>query len=80
MAGTKAGNAKGRATLLKNNPNFYKEFASKGGRVKGTKKGFAANPQLASQAGKKGLAIRYNKSIGDSNEQETETRLPSDTN
>lgn len=79
MAQTKEGAAKAKQTLLKKNPNFYKEFAAKGGKVTGLKKGFAANPELATEAGKKGLAIRYGKKVGEYNEQETETGISSNT-
>lgn len=56
MAGTKAG---GKRAAAKNKANygddFYKQIGSLGGRVKTSKpKGFAANPELASRAGRKG--------------------------
>ena len=68
MAGSKSGAIKARDTNLKNNPNFYKEIGKlsnasweKNGRMP---RGFAANPELASLAGKKGGAISRRKPKG----------------
>lgn len=58
MAGNKAGAAKARETnKRKYGENFYQVIGALGG-VKGAKdgtiKGFAKNPELASEAGRKG--------------------------
>ena len=54
MSGTKAGGKKCAATnKRKYGDNWYAEIGRKGGQVK-TPKGFALNPQLARQAGRKG--------------------------
>ena len=37
--------------------NYYRELGRKGGSVKGTKKGFASNPELARIVGEKGGRI-----------------------
>ena len=50
MAGTKAGGLKAKEKNLKNNPNFYAEIGSKGGK-NGHTGGFAANRELARIAG-----------------------------
>lgn len=58
MSGTKAGGLK---CALKNKElhgdDWYKIIGQIGGRVKGLKKGFAANPELAETAGAKGGRI-----------------------
>lgn len=56
MAGTPAGGKKAAVTnRQKQGADFYARIGKKGGAVPTTKpKGFAANPQLASTAGKKG--------------------------
>lgn len=57
MAGTKAGGIKAAKTNLKKyGLDFYKRIGSKGGR-NGHTGGFAANPALASIAGRKGGRI-----------------------
>lgn len=58
MAGTAKGAAKAKKTNLERyGENFYAEIGSNGGKNgKGTKKGFAANPKLAAEAGKVGGA------------------------
>lgn len=57
MAGTKAGAAKAKQTNMKRYGNtFFAEIGGKGGKVKGVKKGFAANPERARAAGKVGGA------------------------
>jgi general stress protein YciG len=58
MVGTKAGCIKAAATnKLKYGKGFYAEIGKMGGSVTGVKKGFAANPALASIAGRKGGLI-----------------------
>jgi len=57
MAGTKAGAARAKKTNLERyGKNFYATIGSNGGKVKGVKKGFAANPERARAAGKVGGA------------------------
>lgn len=57
MVGTKAGGIKAAATnKLKNGENFYQRIGRKGGR-NGHTGGFAANPELARIAGRKGGLI-----------------------
>lgn len=57
MAGNKAGGKKAAATnRIKHGPDFYREIGRKGGR-NGHTGGFAANPELASIAGRKGGSI-----------------------
>lgn len=56
MSGTIVGGKKAAKTNLSNNPNFYQEIGSKGGKTPGKPKGFAANPELARTAGAKGGA------------------------
>ena len=57
MSGTKAGAAKAKKTNIeRNGPNFFARIGAEGGKVKGVKKGFAANPERARQAGKVGGA------------------------
>lgn len=58
MSGTKEGGRKCRNTnLARYGADYYKEMGRKGGLVCGTKKGFAANPELARIAGRKGGKI-----------------------
>jgi general stress protein YciG len=65
MAGTKAGGKLAAAKNLARNPNFYAEIGRKGG-VRGHTGGFAANPELARIAGKKGgLISRRRKVVAD---------------
>lgn len=55
MAGTKKGGKRAAKTNLKNHgKDFYRIIGSKGGSVKGIKKGFAAHPELAKIYGAKG--------------------------
>lgn len=55
MSGNVTGGRKAAAKNLENNPNFYKEIGSKGGRNgKGSQKGFAYSPEKAQEAGSKG--------------------------
>lgn len=57
MAGTKAGGIKSRNTnILRHGNDFFREIGAKGGRTKGVKKGFAANPEVARRAGRIGGA------------------------
>ena len=55
MSGTKEGGLRAKATnMARYGQDYYKEMGRKGGSVCGTKKGFAANPKLAKEAGRKG--------------------------
>jgi len=57
MSGTTEGAAKAKKTILaRRGAQFYAEIGSKGGKIKGVKKGFAANPERARAAGKVGGA------------------------
>lgn len=57
MAGTKAGGKKAAATnKAKYGDDFYREMGRIGGR-KGHTGGFASNPELAREAGRKGGLI-----------------------
>lgn len=57
MAGTKEGAKKAAAAIkAKYGADFYKRIGAKGGK-NGTTSGFAANRELASEAGKKGGKI-----------------------
>ena len=56
MAGTKAGGLKAAQKNLQKDPNFYAKIGAKGGK-NGHTGGFAANPELARIAGKKGGQI-----------------------
>jgi len=67
MAGTKAGGQKAAAKNLLRDPFFYAKIGAKGGR-KGTTGGFAANPELARIAGKKGGQISRRKKAVVTNE------------
>lgn len=62
MPGTKEGARKAAETHLKRDPDFYRKIGAKGGR-NGTTGGFAANPEIASSAGRKG-GLATNKSRG----------------
>lgn len=54
MAGTKAGGAKAALTnKMRHGKDFYAQIGRKGGK-NGTTGGFAANPELAKIAGRKG--------------------------
>ena len=58
MAGTISGGKLAAQKNLEKNPNFYKEIGSTGGKNgKGSKKGFAANPELARKCGALGGSI-----------------------
>jgi hypothetical protein len=58
MSGTKKGGIQAAATNKERyGKEFYKKIGAKGGLKTGVKKGFAANPELARQAGKKGGRI-----------------------
>jgi len=55
MSGNRSGGLKAKQTLLKKDPDFYKNIGAKGGKTPTTKpKGFAANPELARASGAKG--------------------------
>jgi general stress protein YciG len=57
MAGTKAGAKKAKQTNLeRHGAQFFATIGARGGLTKGVKKGFAANPERARQAGKVGGA------------------------
>ncbi len=57
MSGTKSGGVKAAKTNKKRyGSDFYKKIGTKGGK-KGTTGGFAANPELARIAGRKGGKI-----------------------
>lgn len=58
MSGTRIGGIKARKTNYdRNGKDFYKRIGKLGGSVRGIKKGFAANPELAKEAGRKGGKI-----------------------
>lgn len=64
MAGSKEGSKKAVATILKRNPNFFKEIGAKGGSViTDKKKGFAADPERARRAGSIGGSKSSRKGI-----------------
>lgn len=57
MSGTRAGAARAKRTIIeRRGEKFFAEIGAKGGRAKGIKKGFAANPELARAAGRIGGA------------------------
>lgn len=57
MAGTKAGAARAKKTNLeRHGAKFFSNIGAIGGKKTGVKKGFAANPERARQAGKVGGA------------------------
>lgn len=75
MAGTKAGGLKAAQKNLAKNPNFYADIGAKGGSVKGTRGGFAADStcfcdefewahQKRQCAGKKGGRVSRRKKNG----------------
>lgn len=59
MSGTRLGGQRAAATNKeRHGDDFYKRIGSRGGRAKTSKpKGFAANPELAAKAGRKGGEI-----------------------
>ena len=62
MAGTKSGGMKAKETNLAKNPNFYIEIGRMGGKAPYTGlKGFAADPELAREVGRKGGYISRRK-------------------
>ena len=61
MAGTKEGGRKAAAKNLQRDPHFYAKIGAKGGQ-NGHTGGFAANPELARIAGKKGGEISRRRS------------------
>lgn len=57
MAGTKAGGQKCKRTLLERyGEDYFSRLGKVGGRAE-VPKGFAANPELAAEAGRKGGSI-----------------------
>lgn len=63
MSGTKAGGLKAARTILERHGNgFYSRIGTKGG-LNGHTGGFAANPDLARIAGKKGGRISSRRGI-----------------
>jgi general stress protein YciG len=65
MAGTPAGGKKAAAKNLAKDPTFYAKIGAKGGR-NGHTGGFAANPELARVAGRKGgLISRRGKKVAE---------------
>ena len=68
MAGTKLGGQKAAAKNLLKDPFFYAKIGAKGGH-NGNTGGFAANPELARIAGKKGGQISRRKKAIVTNEQ-----------
>lgn len=60
MAGTVEGGKKAAAKNLAKDPQFYQKIGRRGGR-NGNTGGFAANPELARIAGKKGGTISRRK-------------------
>ena len=66
MAGTKQGGQKAAATnKSRHGSDFYANIGRKGGQVKGTRGGFAANPELAKIAGAKGGRISRRRKASD---------------
>lgn len=62
MAGTKLGGQKAAAKNLAKDPDFYAKIGAKGGR-NGRTGGFAANPELARIAGRKGGQISRRRKV-----------------
>lgn len=57
MAGTAEGAQRAKKTIMKRySKDFYAQIGATGGKVKGVKKGFAANPERARAAGRIGGA------------------------
>lgn len=60
MVGTREGGLKTKLSVYeKYGEDFYRVNGRKGGLKTGVKKGFAANPKLAKEAGSKGGKHRY---------------------
>jgi len=58
MAGNSIGGKKAAAANKeRHGDDFYSKIGTKGGSVKGVKKGFAANPDLARKVGARGGTI-----------------------
>lgn len=57
MAGNRTGAVKTRDKMLANDPDHYRKIGAIGGRAL-VPKGFAANPELAREAGHKGWLKR----------------------
>ena len=69
MSGTFAGGKAARATNYeRHGPDYYRGIGALGGKVKGTKGGFASSHELAVRAGtlggKMGKGLRKNKLTG----------------
>lgn len=74
MSGTKSGGLKAAKTNLeRHGPNFYRDIGRMGGQ-NGHTGGFAANPALAREAGRKGGLISRRGSAKKSVETEVSTR------
>jgi len=69
MAGNKEGGRKAAAKNLARDPDFYKRIGRIGGQ-KGTTGGFAANRELAREAGRKGGRISKRRSVSSKIEEE----------
>ena len=63
MSGTKAGAAKAVQTIKNKDPEFFSKIGAIGGSATGVLKGFAANRELAREAGRKGGSVKKNKEI-----------------
>ena len=73
MAGTKAGGIKAAAKNKAKDPNFYAKIGAKGGRL-GRTGGFAANPELARIAGRKGGLVSRRRKATDTAKAESTTQ------
>lgn len=62
MSGTSMGGKKAAAKNLANDPNFYKRIGAKGG-ANGHTGGFASDPFLAREAGRKGGLVSKRKKV-----------------
>lgn len=72
MAGNKEGGLKAAETnRQKHGEDFYSKLGRLGGKVTGTKKGFAANPALAKVAGRKGGRTSRRKAKNETKELKT---------
>lgn len=68
MAGTRAGGLKAAETNKRRykeqhgpNADFYGDIGAKGGSKRGLLKGYAANPELAREAGRKGAKVVHER-------------------
>ena len=64
MENTKGEKAK-RTLIERYGEDYFRNIGKKGGSVAGVAKGFAANPELAKQAGKKSGEARRMKNEGE---------------